>query len=67
MQLVCPIQTKLALLARANDPLDASPITYLPQVLHIRVHSNHFACTLMPGNAFSGIHHLHAERSPLIV
>jgi len=67
MQLVGPVQTEFALLARADDPLDASPITNLPQVLYVRVHGNDFTCTLVPSDALSGVHHLHAECSPLIM
>lgn len=67
MQLVGSIQTKFALLARADDPLHTSPITKLPQVLHVWVNGNDFACTLVSSDAMRGVHHLHAKRSPFIV
>ena len=67
MQLVSPVQTELALLARADDPLHTGPITKLPQVLYVWVDGDDFACTLVPGDAMSGILHLHAERSPFVV
>jgi hypothetical protein len=67
MQLISPVQTEFALLARADDPLHTGPITKLPQVLYVWVDGNNFACTLMPGDTMSGIHHLHTKRSPLIV
>jgi hypothetical protein len=67
MQLISSVQTELALLARADDPLHTSPITKLPQMLYVWMHGNDFACTLMPSDTMSGIHHLHTERSPLIV
>lgn len=67
MQLVCSIQTEFALLARANDPLHTSPITKLPQVLYVWVYGNDFACTFMSGDTMSGVHHLHAKRSPFIM
>lgn len=67
MQLVSSIKTELALLARADDPLHTGPITKLPQMLHVWVNGDDFACSLMPGDTMSGIHHLYTERSPLIV
>ena len=67
MQLVGSIQTEFALLARADDPLHTSPITKLPQVLHVWVNGNDFTCTFMPSDTMSGIHHLHAKRSPFIM
>ena len=67
MQLVSPVQTELALLARADDPLHSRPIPKLPQVLHVWVDSDDFACALVPCDAMSGILHFHTERSPFIV
>ena len=67
MQLVGPVQTKFALLARADDPLHARPIAKLPQVLHVWVDGDDFACALVPGDAVSGILHFHTEGSPFIV
>jgi len=67
MQLVGPVQTKFALLAGADDPLHARPITKLPQVLYVWVHGDDFACTLMPSDTMSGVHHLRTKRCPLIV
>lgn len=67
MQLISSVQTEFTLLARADNPLHTSPITKLPQVLHVRVYGNDFACTLVSGDTMSGIHHLHSERSPFIV
>ena len=67
MQLVGSVQTEFALLARADDPLHTGPITKLPQVLHVWVYCNDFACTLMSSDTMSGIHHLHAERRPFIM
>ena len=67
MQFISSVQTELALLARADDPLHTGPIANLPQVLDVRVYGNDFACTFMPGDTISGIHHLHTKRSPLIV
>jgi hypothetical protein len=67
MQLVSSIQAELALLARADDPLHTRPIAKLPQVLYVWVNSDDFACALVSSDAMSGIHHLHTERSPLIV
>ena len=67
MQLVSSIQAELALLARADDPLHTGPITKLPQVLYVWVNGDDFACALMSSDTMSGIHHLHTERSPLIV
>ena len=67
MQLVRSVQTEFTLLARADDPLHTSPITKLPQVLHVWMYGNDFACTLVPGDTMGGVHHLHAKRSPFIV
>ena len=67
MQLVSSIQAELALLARADDPLHTSPITKLPQVLHVWVYGNDFACTLVSSDTMGGVHHLHAKRSPFIM
>jgi hypothetical protein len=67
MQLVRTIETELAFLARAHDPLDTSSVTKLPQILYIRVHGDNLTCTFMSSNAVSGISHLHTESSPLIV
>jgi hypothetical protein len=67
MQLVRSIETELAFLARAHDPLDASSVTELPQILYIRVHGYDLACTFMPSDAVGGIGHLHTKSSPLIV
>ena len=67
MQLVRPVQTELALLARADDPLHARPIAKLPRVLHVWMDGDDFACALVPGDTVSGILHFHAEGSPFIV
>lgn len=67
MQLIGAVETELALLARADDPLDTSSVTKLPQVLYIWVNSNDLACTLVTSNAVRGIHHLHTEGSPFIM
>lgn len=67
MQLISSIQAEFALLARADDPLHTCSITKLPQVLYIWVYGNDFACTLMPSDTMSGIHHLHTKRSPFIM
>jgi hypothetical protein len=67
MQLVSSIQTEFALLARADDPLHTRPITKLPQVLYVWMYGDDFACTLVPSDTMSGVHHLYTERSPLIV
>jgi len=67
MQLVSSIQTEFALLARADDPLHARPIAELPQVLHVWVDGDDFARALVASDTVSGVLHLRAEGSPLIV
>jgi hypothetical protein len=67
MQLVGSVQTEFTLLARADDPLYTGPVAKLPQVLHVWVYGDDFACTLVSGDTVSGVHHLHSEGSPFIV
>jgi hypothetical protein len=67
VQLVRSVETELAFLARAHNPLDTSSVTKLPQILHIRVHGDNFARAFMSSNAVGGISHLHTKSSPLIV
>jgi hypothetical protein len=67
VQLVGPVEAEFALLAYTHHPLDTSPVSDLPLTLYVRVYSNDLAGAFMPGNAVSGIGHLHAESSPFIV
>jgi hypothetical protein len=67
VQLVRPVETELAFLARAHNPLDTSSVTNLPQILYVRVHGNNLARTFMSSNAVGGISHLYTKSSPLIV
>lgn len=67
MQFVGAVQAKLALLARARHPLDASPVAELPCILDIRVDSDDFASALVACDAARVVLHLDAEGRPFVV
>jgi hypothetical protein len=67
MQLVRTVETELAFLARAHDPLDTSSVTKLPQILYIRVYGDNLARTFVSSNAVGSIGHLYTKSCPFIV
>jgi hypothetical protein len=67
MQFIRAIGAEFAPLARTHHPLHPSSVTWLPQVLHVRVCQNDFPCTFVTSDSARRVSHRCTKGSPLVV
>jgi hypothetical protein len=67
MQFIRAIGAELASFARTYHPFDTSPVTGLPQVLHVGVCQHDFSCAFVTSDSARRVGHRCTKGSPFIV